>query len=100
MASQTRRVGVVLRAPNYSCGSCSLPASPSAPMFGCIFPGRVRRYAPLASTAPVSGGAPPQHKARLTLISPFKLDPLLAGYIVNLFVDSYGTGSQTASLRV
>lgn len=42
MASQLRRVGVKLRAPNYSPGSYSLPASPLAPMFGCIFPGRVR----------------------------------------------------------
>ncbi|CAB1449268.1 unnamed protein product [Pleuronectes platessa] len=33
------RVGVELRAPNYSPGSHSLHASPSAPMFGCIFPG-------------------------------------------------------------
>lgn len=42
MASHSMRVGVKLRAPNYSPGSCSLPASPSAPVFGCIFPDRVR----------------------------------------------------------
>lgn len=56
MASHSRRVGVKLRAPNYSPGSHSLPASPSAPMFGCIFPGRVTWYAPLVSKALVSGG--------------------------------------------
>lgn len=56
MASQSRHVGVKLRAPNYSAGSYSMPASPSAPMFGCIFTGWVRWYTPLVSKALVSGG--------------------------------------------
>lgn len=53
MASHLRRVGVKLRAPNYSPGSCS---PPSAPVFGCIFPDRVRWCAPLVSEVLVSGG--------------------------------------------
>lgn len=56
MALCSREVGVRLRTPNYSRGSHSLPASPLAPVFGCIFAGRVRWYAPAVSEALVSGG--------------------------------------------
>lgn len=60
---------------------------PQPPVFGCIFPGRVRWYALLVSEALVSGGLHLSTKHGCVWLADLNEIPI-DGYIVILFVDS------------